>query len=324
MRRKNLTIKIPFINLNSMKKIIVSISILIILVVINACDQGKKEGNHSNLTNAKDTLSYILGAINAKTIVGSGAEAFDNLDKKQIISGFNANLSNYSADDCLITLKNLFGENYQDFNKKYVKEGSLCMGKMTGYAFYYDIFKLGGVDLINLKMVKAGFADGLYKKDSFLRDDQMRTIMQNFMITLNVRNGDKMLAKAKLIKGAQIFDNGVVIETIKEGKGPFPGLTDDVKVHYILTSAIGDTLQNSYKMPNEENKIEPVPLSLNGGVIPGWTFAIPKMKVGGTYRLYLPWDQSYGEQQGRESLCFVVELIARGKAGSFTAVKENK
>jgi len=92
-----------------MKKILFSIPILIILVVINACNQGKKEGGgggHSNLTNAKDTLSYILGSINAKTIVGSGAEAFDNLDKKEIISGFNANLSNYSADDCLITLKN--------------------------------------------------------------------------------------------------------------------------------------------------------------------------------------------------------------------------
>jgi hypothetical protein len=47
------------------------------------------------------------------------------------------------------------------------------------------------------------------------------------------------------------------------------------------------------------------------------------MKVGGTYRLYLPWELAYGEQQGRESLCFVVELIARGKSGSFTDLKEN-
>ena len=152
----------------------------------------------------------------------------------------------------------------------------------------------------------------------------MRMTIQKFMIGLNEKNGANMMAKAKTIKGAQVFKNGVVIETLVEGSGPMPGLSDDVKVHYILTSAIGDTIQNSYKMPNKENIIEPVALSLNGGVIPGWSYAIPKMRVGGTYRLYLPWNLAYGEQQGRESLCFVVELIARGKSGSYTTVKENK
>ena len=297
---------------------------LIVLTV--SCQENNENENETKvqLSNSKDSLSYILGAINAKTIVGSGAKAFENLDKKQIIIGFNSNLRNYSADECLATLKKLFGENFQDFNKQYVTEGSLCMGKMTGYAFYYDVLKLGGIDLINLNKVKEGFADGLYKKDAFLSDELKGRIMQDFMVGLNVKNGNKMMAKAKLIKGAQLFDNGVIIETIKEGNGPNPGLTDDVKVHYILTSALGDTIQNSYKMPNKENKIEAVALKLNGGVIPGWSYAIPKMKIGGTYRLYLPWELAYGEQQGRASLCFVIELIARGKSGSFTDVQENK
>jgi FKBP-type peptidyl-prolyl cis-trans isomerase len=289
-----------------------------------SCQENKENNTHATLANAKDSLSYILGAINAKTIVGSGAKAFENLDKKQIINGFNSNLSTYSADECLATLKKLFGENFQDFNQKYVTEGSLCMGKMTGYAFYYDVLKIGGIDLINLNKVKEGFADGLYKKDTFLSEQLKGRIMKDFMVGLNEKNGTKMMAKAKQIKGAKLFDNGVIIETIKEGVGPNPGLTDDVKVHYILTSALGDTIQNSYKMPNKENKIEPVALKLNGGVIPGWSYAIPKMKVGGTYRLYLPWELAYGEQQGRESLCFVVEVIARGKSGSFTDVMENK
>lgn len=295
-----------------------------LIIGLLSCKNGSSSNVNTTLSNAKDSLSYILGAINAKTIIGSGAKSFENLDKKQIIIGFNSNLSAYSADECLATLKMLFGDNFQDFNKKYVQEGSLCMGKMTGYAFYYDIQKLGGKDLLNFEMVKKGFADGLYKKDTFLRDQDMKKTMQGFMVGLNEKNGATMMAKAKLIKGAQVFENGVVIETLKDGQGPFPGLSDDVKVHYILTSAIGDTLQNSYKMPNEKNEIESVPLSLGGGVIPGWSYAIPKMKVGGTYRLYLPWELAYGEQQGRESLCFIVELIARGPAGSFTKSKNDK
>jgi FKBP-type peptidyl-prolyl cis-trans isomerase FklB len=90
-----------------------------------------------------------------------------------------------------------------------------------------------------------------------------------------------------------------------------------VKVHYILTSSLGDTIQSSYQGDGKGN-VEPVPLALNGGVIPGWSFAIPKMKVGGKYRIYIPWNLAYGEQQGKESLCFMVELLERGAEGSFT------
>jgi hypothetical protein len=68
------------------------------------------------------------------------------LDKDLLCKGFNSNLNNNPTDDCLQTIQKLFGPTYQDFNKRYVKEGSLCMGKMTGYAFYSDIKKLGGLN----------------------------------------------------------------------------------------------------------------------------------------------------------------------------------
>ena len=309
----------------TVKKIFFCLLTLSLGVLINSCNVKSQESNvTTKLNNKKDSLSYILGATKAKSIIKSGVKVFENLDKTQIINGFNAKVETYSPDSCLLILQKLFGKNYQDFNKKYAKEGSLWMGKMTRYAFQSDMVKLGANDQINYDLVKKGFADGLNSKDGFLSDDVTRMTIQKFMIGLNEKNGANMMAKAKQIKGAQIFDNGVVIETLIEGSGPMPGLSDDVKVHYILTSAIGDTIQNSYKMPNKENIIEPVALSLNGGVIPGWSYAIPKMRVGGTYRLYLPWNLAYGEQQGRESLCFVVELIARGKSGSYTTVKENK
>ena len=236
-----------------MQKITSFILAFTLLVLTMGCQGNKENDTKAKLSNSKDSLSYILGAINAKTIVGSGAKAFENLDKKQIIIGFNSNLRNYSADECLATLKKLFGENFQDFNKQYVTEGSLCMGKMTGYAFYYDVLKLGGIDLVNLNKVKEGFADGLYKKDAFLSDELKGRIMQDFMVGLNEKNGNKMMAKAKLIKGAQLFDNGVIIETIKEGNGPNPGLTDDVKVLCALSLFAKEVILSKYA-----NDLEPI------------------------------------------------------------------
>ena len=60
----------------------------------------------------------------------------------------------------------------------------------------------------------------------------------------------------------------------------------------------------------------PVYLSLNGGVIAGWSFVIPKMRIGGKYRAYIPWELAYGEQGGKESLCFFIELKGKGPEGS--------
>ena len=90
-----------------------------------------------------------------------------------------------------------------------------------------------------------------------------------------------------------------------------------MKVEYILTSAIGDTIQSSYAMKKQSGSKDAVALKLNGGVIPGWTYIVPKMKKGGKYRVYIPWDLAYGDQMGIESLCFLIELVDYAKEGSF-------
>lgn len=297
-----------------MKKLIY---IALSIFVLSACGDDKPEGKKLEFKNSKDELSYVLGAINAKTIVSSGETSFTNLDKDLLCKGFNSNLNDNPTDDCLPTIQKLFGPTYQDFNKRYVKEGSLCMGKMTGYAFYSDIKKLGGLNLVNLEMVKKGYADGMFRRDTVMKEAQMRQIMQDFMISLNVKNGEKMMAKAKKLPNAKVFENGIVLLTKKEGNGPNPSGTDDVLVHYVLISALGDTVQDSHKMKNQEGKAEAVPLQLSGGVIPGWSYALPKMKKGGTYRIYVPWELAYGVEGGKESLCFDIELIDCGKTGSF-------
>jgi len=106
-----------------------------------SCGEKKDTSKPIEFKNQKEKLSYILGAINAKTLSNSGEASFSQLDKELLIKGFNENLNGNSTEECLQTLQKLFGATYQDFNKKYVKEGSLCMGRMTGYAFYFDIKK---------------------------------------------------------------------------------------------------------------------------------------------------------------------------------------
>lgn len=283
-----------------------------------ACgSEEKQEEEVVKLETEKDRLSYVLGAMNAKTIVGTQDPNIERLDMELVAKGFSSNLNGNKPTDCEETLKKLFGPYFQDFDSTYADAGAECLGKLTGYAFYNDMVKMGGLDQVDMKMAQIGFRHGLLKKDTLISETQKQAMIQNFIKDLNVKNGKKMMADAKKIKGAQVFENGIVMEVISEGKGGSPSGTDDVKVEYILTSAIGDTVQSSYAMKKQRGTNEPVALKLNGGVIPAWTYALPKMKKGGKYRLYVPWELAYGEQMGRESLCFFIELIDYAKEGSF-------
>jgi FKBP-type peptidyl-prolyl cis-trans isomerase FkpA len=269
------------------------------------------------LKSHKDSLSYVLGAMNARTIVGTTDPNIDRLDLEDVAIGFSMNLNSNKPVDCEATLTKLFGPNFQDFDSTYAKEGAECLGKLTGYAFYQDLIKMDGLNQVDLKIATVGFRHGLLKKDTILADAQKQSLVQNFLKEMNEKNGLKMFAKAKKIKGAQLFENGIVMETVLAGTGGSPSATDDVKVEYILTSAIGDTIQSSYAMKKQSGSKDAVALKLNGGVIPGWTYIVPKMKKGGKYRVYIPWDLAYGDQMGRESLCFLIELVDYAKEGSF-------
>jgi FKBP-type peptidyl-prolyl cis-trans isomerase len=165
-------------------------------------------------------------------------------------------------------------------------------------------------------MVKRGYADGLYKRDTTIKEQAMRQMMNEFIVKLNEANGSKMMANAKKLPGSKVYPNGIVIKTVKDGNGPLISMQNDVKVHYTLTSALGDTMESS-RMPNQQGKIEPLPVSVGGGIIEGWSFALQNMKKGGIYKVFIPWKLAYGEEQGRQSLCFDMEIMEIGKSGAF-------
>jgi len=268
-----------------------------------------------NLDDYKDRLGYVLGSLNAESITSSG-DRMAELNKDLMVDGFDSNLSTKDCSDCDDVLLSLFGPYFQDFDTNHIDAGSICLGRKTGFAFYDDMTKMGGLDKMNLDMVKAGFKHGIHGTDTLVDETERRTIIQNFITDLNVINGDKMMKNAAEQPGANVLESGIVMFTLEEGTGGMPGATDDVEVEYILTSSLGDTVQSSYQAKQLSGKTDPVALSLNGGVIPGWSVVLPKMKVGGKYRIYVPWEYAYGERGGKESLCFFIELVNYGPAGT--------
>lgn len=296
-----------------MKKILLIVPVAFLF----ACGGGEETVNEEplNLEKYEDRLGYVMGSLNASSILQSTPQAAE-LDKEMLIEGFLMNLNSDDCSECDDVLLKFVGPYFQDFDTTYLKEGSKCVGRQNAFSFYSDMTRLGGVDYLNIDMVKEGFKHGVHGTDTLIDEMEKRDMITNFIKDLNSSAGERMMEDAKKIEGAEVFENGIVMQTLEKGNGGMPGATDDVQVEYILTNAFGDTVQSSYQMKAMTGNTEPVSLNLDGGVIQGWSYVLPKMNKGGKYRVYIPWNLAYGEQ-AKESLCFVIELLDYAPKGTW-------
>jgi FKBP-type peptidyl-prolyl cis-trans isomerase len=111
-------------------------------------------------------------------------------------------------------------------------------------------------------------------------------------------------------KGASKTASGAIVIPIKEGTGVSPTASDKVKVNYTGTLVDGKV----FDATSQHNPPAPAEFPLNG-VIPCWTEALQKMKVGGHAKVVCPPEIAYGERgsppviPGNATLTFEIELL---------------
>lgn len=124
----------------------------------------------------------------------------------------------------------------------------------------------------------------------------------------NLKRSQAFLAETAKKEGVQQLPGGLLYEVIEEGSGASPTAQSTVRVHYAGTLPDGTPFDSSYE------RGEPAEFQLNR-VIPGWTEALQRMKVGGKWKLYIPPDLAYGAQGAppaippQQALVFEVELL---------------
>ena len=138
--------------------------------------------------------------------------------------------------------------------------------------------------------------------------DKLKALLQQKQND-NMKTGEEFLAENAKKEGVVSLPSGLQYEVIKKGTGTkSPAATDTVTVHYKGTTIDGAEFDSSY------SRGSPTSFPLNR-VIPGWTEGVQLMKVGDTYRFYIPSDLAYGEQGAggsiapNSALIFDVELI---------------
>ncbi len=176
---------------------------------------------------------------------------------------------------------------------------------------------------IDASILAQGVMDGLADK-AMLTDAEIQaavqTVRTQMMAKMNkmqseegdktIKDGDAYLAANKAKPGVITLPSGVQYKVLKVGKGATPKLSDTVKAIYTGTLVDGtkfDATADHGGIPFDEFEV--------GGVIPGWTEVLQKMKVGDKWQIVLPPKMAYGPRGAGEkikpnsTLLFDIELV---------------
>ena len=118
------------------------------------------------------------------------------------------------------------------------------------------------------------------------------------------------LAKNAKEKGVVVLPSGIQYKVLASGPktGAPPKVGDLIKVHYEGALIDGTVFDSSYQ------RGAPAVMPLEG-LVPGWMEAIPMMRPGDSWMLYLPPEQGYGAEgaggviRPDAALVFKIELV---------------
>jgi FKBP-type peptidyl-prolyl cis-trans isomerase len=189
---------------------------------------------------------------------------------------------------------------------------------------------------MNAEMIYAGVRDALKGDTAVLADSGYARLVQAFSMEMqtkamarqeqqmkdqrmkdsvagikNKTEGEAFLAQNKTKPDVVTLPSGLQYRVIKEGTGPMPKATDNVNVLYRGTLTDGT--------PFDSSGAEPASFNI-GQVVPGFSEALTKMKVGSKWQVFIPPALGYGTQTQPGSLIgpnavlvFDLELVGIGQ-----------
>jgi FKBP-type peptidyl-prolyl cis-trans isomerase FklB len=178
-----------------------------------------------------------------------------------------------------------------------------------------SFYKQQGITNINDALVNKAIKDKMSGDSTLLTEQQCNQVLMAYIEKTKAekaanakKQGETFLSSNKTKPGVVTTASGLQYLVLKQGTGPKPALTDKVRCDYEGKLIDGTVFDSSVKQG------KPIEFAVNG-VIPGWTEALQLMNTGSKYRLFIPSNLAYGDQQmGADikpgsTLIFDVDLI---------------
>jgi FKBP-type peptidyl-prolyl cis-trans isomerase FklB len=178
-----------------------------------------------------------------------------------------------------------------------------------------SFYKQQGISTINDTLVNRAIRDKMRGDSTILNEQQCNQVLMGYIEKAKAekaaaakKQGLSFLAENKTKPGVVTTASGLQYIVLKEGTGPKPAATDKVKCNYEGKLIDGTVFDSSIKQGH------PIEFAVNG-VIRGWTEALQLMNTGSRWRLFIPSELAYGDQQmgpdikPGSTLIFEVELM---------------
>jgi FKBP-type peptidyl-prolyl cis-trans isomerase FklB len=202
-----------------------------------------------------------------------------------------------------------------------LKDGKEKISYSVGYQIGGD-FKRQGVELDTDLLVK-GIRDAAGGAEPRVPPQEMRKTLVDLKRKVEAderrrrreqagkhrAEGEAFLAANGKKEWVVTLPSGLQYKVLAAGKGKSPNPTDNVTVHYRGTLVDGTEFDSSYK------RNTPATFKADR-VIAGWKEALPMMKEGAKWQLFVPSKLAYGEQGSGSkippdsTLVFEIELIS--------------
>ncbi len=186
-----------------------------------------------------------------------------------------------------------------------------------------NFFKQQNIKTVNTTLVSKAINDIMKNGSPVLNEQQANNILmacvskaqaeknkQNVAVAeANKKVGEAFLAENKTKPGVVTLPSGLQYQVLKEGDGPKPAAADKIKCLYE-----GKLLDGTVFDSSDQHGGQPLEIGVSN-VIPGWTEALQLMPVGSKWRLFIPSNLAYGDQQAGplikpgSTLIFDVELL---------------
>ena len=158
-------------------------------------------------------------------------------------------------------------------------------------------YKQQGITSINTDLVNRAIQDKMKGDNTILNEQQCNQVVMNYIEKAKAEKaaaakmqGQAFLAENKTKPGVVTTASGLQYLILKDGSGPKPAVTDKVKCDYEGKLIDGTIFDSSIKSG------KPIEFAVNG-VIKGWTEALQLMNTGSKWRLFIPSELAYGDQQ---------------------------
>lgn len=300
-----------------MKKIVLACAAAAALAFTSCDNSGKNVKLESDI----DSLSYALGVMQAEQIKPQllhefEQEKIDSTLYTEFIKGVqDAAKANGDAKKLAYIYGLLVGNNINSRTK----------------SLNHSIFDEDSVMVLNEKLVQLAFAATFLNENETLpsdsamaflqaRADEISTAYQAKKYLEAKQKNEDYIAQIAKKSGIQTLGDGVYYEVLEAGSDVVPADTVQMQVHLEGQFIDGKKFESTYE------REAPMPVTkASDSFVPGFDAAIKKMTVGSKWKVYIPWDQAYGESGQRNpytgemsippysALIFTIEILDPAK-----------